>query len=402
MPASLIRSIPLMLLILTWVLSAELVQGLQDGWSRPFALTYAIHCGYALSLIPYYFLRRNRLAHHGSVPSPPDVTNFHLFTGTLFLSIVSSATALSWYHSLSGTSVAGNSAVYQAASAFALIFSACILHERVTVPKVTAVSIALCGVALVALGAPPGGRDTTIGYIWVTISTALYGFYEVMYSKLFVVGAAVASVGSHSNAVQSNTATTTSTTSGNECEGEERDTSIITDDDGGAYIPLSSSSTSTSPSSGGLGGSLLSAESSALVLGCMGLWTLISQWPFFFIFSAAGLEPFDLSPPPSKIHGIATAIVLDFIFNVSLLWGISTSSPFAMSLSTTLVVPATVLTDWLLHSILPSPLSTAGTLLILVAVTILLLPEGFWRTQCRRYFNHQSSNDLLTKPLTNP
>ncbi len=399
LPASLVKSIPLVLLILTWVLSAELVQGLQDGWSRPFALTYAIHCGYALSLIPYYFLRRTRLARGPSTPSPPDVTNFHLFSGTLFLSIVSSATALSWYHSLSGTSVAGNSAVYQASSAFALIFSACILHERVTAPKVTAVSIALCGVALVALGAPPGGRDTTMGYIWVTISTALYGFYEVMYSKLFVVINNNASEGN----IQSNTTTSTTTNASNEeYEGEERQSSSSTDN--GIYIPLSSTTTNNSGTSGSgsVGGSLLSAESSALVLGCMGLWTLVSQWPFFFIFAAAGLEPFEPSPPPSKIHGIATAIVLDFIFNVSLLWGISTSTPFAMSLSTTLVVPATVLTDWLLHSILPSALSMTGTLLILLAVTILLLPEGFWRTQCRRYFNHQSSNDLLTKPLTNP
>ena len=407
MQSALIRFVPLSLMILTWVASAVILQGLQDNWSRPFALTYCVHVGYTLSFVPWYLLRRARLARNS--PGPREFPLWYLLSGSFFLSVLASAVALCWYSSLSGTSVAGNSAVYQASSAFALIFSTFLLRERVTPIKVAAVAIALAGLALVAVGAPTGkgSRDTPIGYVWVTISAALYGFYEVAFARIFGFGSGgTVSQGraghprpysfgektcggfklNYADAFDPETAEEAAEAY-SALKGEDDVVAVRT---ASAAAAASSSAVTLTPSdaaattattdiataSSSFDRSLSAAETSAGVLGLMGLWTLFTQWPIFFIAAAAQLEPLDLAPL-TKAGGIALSMALDFFFNLFLLWGISSSTPFTMSLSTTLVVPATILTDYILHNTLPSPLSAGGTVLILFAVSLLLTPHDF-------------------------
>ena len=40
----------------TWVLMSEFIQGMQEGWQKPWFILYVIHCGYALNLIIYWVL----------------------------------------------------------------------------------------------------------------------------------------------------------------------------------------------------------------------------------------------------------------------------------------------------------------------------------------------------------
>jgi drug/metabolite transporter (DMT)-like permease len=346
---SLSAALPLVLLVVTWCVMGELLQGLQDGWPRPWMLTYAIHSGYALALIPFAVLRRARLARGGASPLPPLGA---VAVRALGLSVLSSCVAVAWYASLSGTSVAGNSAVYQSSSAFALLFSALLLGEKVTRGKVAACIVSLAGVALVAVGAwsAHNGRDTAAGYAWVLTSTALYALYEVVYSRLFVPA--------------------------------------TPDEEPAAYALLPGSVGVVEGSSATAGGSAAAAETSALVLGLMGAWTLVTQWPIFFVAAAAGLEPLALAPM-AKARVIALAIASDAVYNLALLWAISTSSPFATSLATTLVVPATIAADAILHGTLPAPAAAVGTVLILGAVAALNAPPDAWawlaqRARCAR------------------
>ena len=123
--ALLLSSAPLLLLIVTWVLLGELIQGLLDGWPRPWLLTYCIKSGFTLCLLPYALLRHLRL--RGPSPLPLPRPAWALARVGAALSPISTACSLAWYVSLSGTSFAGNSAVYQAASAFALLLSALLL-----------------------------------------------------------------------------------------------------------------------------------------------------------------------------------------------------------------------------------------------------------------------------------
>ena len=344
--AAAVAAAPLLLLVITWVAMGELLQGLQVGWQRPWALTFAIHSGYALALVPYFFLRRARRARGGASPLPPPAA---VAARTLGLSLLSSTVAVTWYASLNGTSVAGNSAVYQSSGAFALLFSAALLGERATRGKLAAVAASLAGVALVAAGARGGGgRDTPAGYAWVIASTALYALYEVLFSRLFAPPAACGGSGGDAGA-------------------------------GGGYAPLpldeGAAAGAAPPAPPAPLAQLAAAETSALVLGCMGVWTLFTQWPVFFAAAAARLEPLDLAPP-GKARLIAAAVALDAVYNLALLWSVSTSSPFVTSLATTLVVPATIVADLVIHSTLPSPLAAAGTVVILGAVAALLAPPG--------------------------
>jgi drug/metabolite transporter (DMT)-like permease len=345
-------AIPLSLLVSTWVAMGFLLQGLQDGWERPWALTYAIHSGYTLSLIPYAILRRLRVS-RGEAPLLPPLRSTLLFT--LGLSLLSSCVAITWYASLNGTSVPGNSAVYQSCAAFTLIFSVLFLGERVTLVKGTACAVSLAGVALVTVGASGGtnNRDTVAGYAWVTASTLLYAFYEVIFARLFLPRKAACG---------------------------ENDRLVVAEAHDASETLLPEAALDDDAGAGSHAGSLAAAETSALVLGLMGVWTFCLQWPIFFIANAAQLEPLDLAPM-SKAKILAIAVGCDAIFNLSLLWAISTSSPFATSLATTLVVPASIVADLIINQKLPTPLAAVGMCLILGAVAALNAPPAFWRSR---------------------
>ena len=340
--------VPLSLLVTTWVVMGFLLQGLQDGWERPWALTYSIHSGYSLSLLPFAVLRRLRVSHGGATKMPP-LRSVLMYT--LGLSLLSSTVAVTWYASLNGTSVPGNSAVYQSCAAFTLIFSVLLLGERVTSVKATACAVSLAGVALVTVGASGGTnhRDTVAGYAWVTASTVLYAFYEVIFARLFMPHKVARAANDGADASEPR---------------EESETLLL---------PPAQEDDNRS-------GSLAAAETSALVLGLMGVWTLCLQWPIFFIADAAKLETLDLAPL-SKAKVLAIAVGCDAIFNLSLLWAISTSSPFATSLATTLVVPASIVADLVINQTLPTPIAAAGMCLILGAVAALNAPTSFWRSR---------------------
>jgi hypothetical protein len=120
-------------------------------------------------------------------------------------------------------------------------------------------------------------------------------------------------------------------------------------------------------------GALWEAEKAALVLGSMGVFTLLLQWPLFLAFDRGGVEPFEW-PPPSKLRLLLLDAGLDTLYNGLLLVGIATTSPLTMSLGSMLVVPASMLADWSLHGIVPSAGSIVGIGLILCGFVLLQAP----------------------------
>ena len=354
--AQLVAVAPLTLFILSWVLLGELIQGLLSSeWSKPWFLTYCIKSGFAISLIPYYILRRLRLSRPVAVNLP--VKERTLIFSAAALSPISTVCTITWYISLSGTSFAGNSAVYQSATAFSLVLSYFLLREAITLRKAVCVVGAAIGVCMVIMGGSnSGGRNTVEGYAWVLLSTILYALYEVLYARLTkpIVGA------------------------GNSVEGRENASTEAES----PLLPIPVSESAIEESDAALV-ALARAETAALVVGGIGVVTLFTQWPLFFIASAAGWEPFEW-PPADKAQLIILNLSLDSIYNLSLLWGISTSSAFAMQLASTLVLPVGVVADWILHDTLPSAMAVVGGLVVLFAVVALEMPlsarcEQSWR-----------------------
>jgi hypothetical protein len=243
----------LALLVTSWVLMAELIQGLQVGWSKPWAITYVIHGGYAINLIVYALLRLVRhCRRRGESPASPSPSAcaalVHPSCGRLalaafLLQLLAAVVAMTWYISLPDTTVAGNNAVYQSASAWVLVLQllfyprgggepppddeekeegeeedgeegqeALLIEEgapldvdrpsrsdssssssssRLAV-QIIAITVCLAGVMLVTFAPPsttdgadpstsPQPRQTVSGYLWVLASTVLYASYEVLY-----------------------------------------------------------------------------------------------------------------------------------------------------------------------------------------------------------------------------
>lgn len=40
----------------TWVMMSEFIQGMQEGWQKPWFILYVIHSGYAFNLVIYWVL----------------------------------------------------------------------------------------------------------------------------------------------------------------------------------------------------------------------------------------------------------------------------------------------------------------------------------------------------------
>lgn len=368
---SALSATPLLLLIFTWLAMAELLQGLEDGYSKPAFLTYVVHSGYGTALVPWLLLWRARRASG----RPPPVSAQRLVLAACPLSIGAYAVAMTWYISLPLTSVAANTAVYTSASAFVVFLSVPILGHAVTLAKLAAVALSITGVALVAFGSSSassssGGapsRDTPAGFAWVIASTAGYAVYEVGYAWLASPPKGSAALALHTAPDGAATSLLLSSPRSN-VSNEGKVDGEAARARGGEH----------EPEAAGAGAALADkAEAAALVLGAMGVWTLVLLWPALLVANAAGWEPFE-APPPDKARLLALNVALDTLYNLSLLWGIATTSPLTMSVATTLVVPVGILVDWIVHGTLPTLQALGGAVLIVSSILVLHAPRAWW------------------------
>jgi drug/metabolite transporter (DMT)-like permease len=115
------------------------------------------------------------------------------------------------------------------------------------------------------------------------------------------------------------------------------------------------------------------AELSAYMLGMMGLGIAATLWPLFFILDRAGVEPF-VMPDGPHMRKLAVSAVLDALFNIAMLFGILVTSPLWTAVGTILVIPGTMVVDWMLHGAVVGAQQAGGILLILIGFGILQAP----------------------------
>lgn len=121
---------------------------------------------------------------------------------------------------------------------------------------------------------------------------------------------------------------------------------------------------------------LYQAEVSAYMLGIIGLVLLLTLWPVFFVLDKTGVEAFEW-PDAALARKLALSCVLDGTFNCSLLFGILVMSALWTSVGTILVVPGTLLADWILHGTLVGGQAAAGVVAILAGFVVLQAPMSF-------------------------
>lgn len=370
----------------SWVAMGEMLQNLQvSSFNKPLFLTWAVHSGYALALIPAALLRCCAARQRGATDKDAGKTStgdtsgemLHRVTRTIpsairggskpaqsrrctcrrswttaALAVLAALAGYLWYVSLKRTTAAANAAIYQCGPALVFVLSVLALGERVTVRKVLAVALCVGGVVAVTLSHPhtdnPGLRPSALGYAFELGSVLSYALYEVCFKRWFE--------GEGHEPAPSN-----------KREPADSEDAGLGRTTGRTYQPSVEGYRARPPSSG----VVEQAADSFHTLGMIGLWSIALLPPFMPLLDAAGLEPFEWPPAPD-IPLIALNIGLDLCFNSLLLVSISLTGPVFVSLGTTFVVPASLVVDWFIHHTELSPRAFVGVALILVGFVVLL------------------------------
>lgn len=235
--------------------------------------------------------------------------------------------AYAWYLSLHMTIPSANNAIYQSASAFVFVFSVFLTKETVTIQKVLAVVAAIGGVILVTIFHDKGTNK---------VHDSVLGYILVIVSTcMYALYEVLAK----------------------KC------------------IPQ-------------VGGKFDRFINSIAMLSCIGVFSLVTIWPGVIIVHYTGYETFEV---PSNHIGslIAVNMFLDTMFNLFLLFGIALSSPLFISIGSMLVIPVTLITDVVIHSIHVPVGVIMGCALIAMAFVLL-----HWRD--KRTVHSSDEEDMVS------
>ncbi|KXL51569.1 hypothetical protein M433DRAFT_59999 [Acidomyces richmondensis BFW] len=214
----------LLLTVLGFTINTEATAYFEDvlGWKKPFATLYITHSSLALPWIlhlAYLRLRdrhvpyrtwvrdyNNRLcsaistidsyANHGptlickcgsGVRGPLDF----LATTMAIVTIVLTVSGVSWFLSLSLTTPADLTAIYNCSTFFAAVFSVPILKERIGWFSIIAVALSICGTFTIAYGDTTAkhdpeskiGTSRLFGNLIACVGAVAFGLYEVVFKK---------------------------------------------------------------------------------------------------------------------------------------------------------------------------------------------------------------------------
>lgn len=111
-----------------------------------------------------------------------------------------------------------------------------------------------------------------------------------------------------------------------------------------------------------------------LTLGLIGVFHILLTWPGIIILDYAGVETFEW-PAHDALVALLTTTFLDSIFNVLLLIGIALTSALFMSVGCLLTIPASMLSDWVLHGTVMQGGSIGGVVLIAAGFAVLAWAE---------------------------
>lgn len=214
----------LLLTVLGFTINTEATAYFEDvlGWKKPFATLYITHSSLVLPWIlhlaylrikdrhvpyktwvrdyndqlrtvistidayashgPTLFCKRN-----GNVGGPLDF----LATTMAIVTIVLTVSGVSWFLSLSLTTPADLTAIYNCSTFFAAVFSIPILKEKVGWPSIIAVALSICGTFTIAYGDTTAkhdpeskiGTSRLFGNLIACVGAVAFGLYEVVFKK---------------------------------------------------------------------------------------------------------------------------------------------------------------------------------------------------------------------------
>jgi len=190
-----------------------------------------------------------------------------------------------WYTSLKVTVVSLNNTIYQSNCVFVLLFSFLLLGEQVTFTKFFACILSIGGVVMVTFSMPTDpdspAGNSVVGIICDVVACLCFALWEVGF------------------------------------------TFITT-----KYLQMTNQLADT-----------------LLFMVGIGMVNLLLFWPFMILLHFTGIESFELPPDWEAALTIATPGFLEMIVTISLLYGITLSSPVFMAMGMVLVIPVTFFSD---------------------------------------------------------
>jgi drug/metabolite transporter (DMT)-like permease len=385
----------LLLIVVLWVAMAEVAQAMQSGcgqgdnkpYHKPYAVTFVIHVGYTLCLVvavawtavEHMLERRQRRGAVSDDVLSPAAVNWKAWQWILLkcalLGLYTNLIGYTYYRSLPLISVSANVAIYNSAGAFVYVFTLLLRMERFNWLKVLALAISVGGVCLVQfLSTPlaampcPGDDPTptpaavsgaTEGYVLVVISTITYASYEVIYKRWLppsVYRAASVPLGAAAAAAAA----------AGDGESDEQ-TSLLP-------VNHTDSSGKKAPEAAAGASMWSDVKFSFMTLGLIGLFHSLLNWPGLLILDATGVETFEL-PEARAGESLMVTMVMDSAFNVLLLIGIALTSPLFISVGSLLTIPASILSDWLVHGRVMDGGALGGVAMIAVGFLLLTFAE---------------------------
>eukprot|EP01060_Flectonema_neradi_P029496 TRINITY_DN4090_c0_g1_i1.p1 TRINITY_DN4090_c0_g1~~TRINITY_DN4090_c0_g1_i1.p1 ORF type:complete len:394 (+),score=28.31 TRINITY_DN4090_c0_g1_i1:57-1238(+) len=174
----------LFLVIFFWVGQAEVTQSLQTdgGYNKPYLISWLNHV-MAVLIIPIQFsLSKCR-------GLPEEITSIKKSDFSLRCSLLATVYLIAdlvWYTGLAHTTVAVGTTLFNTSCVFTYILSVIFIGESLCIRKVSAVALALGGVAVFSfLGGTSGEDDDEDNSWWadmfIVVAAALYAVYEVLF-----------------------------------------------------------------------------------------------------------------------------------------------------------------------------------------------------------------------------
>lgn len=231
----------------------------------------------------------------------------------------------SWYASVTGMSMAANTVIYQSACIFVYAFSICLLGETLQLNKILGVLLAVVGVFMIVSQKEEaeGLEERSICYFYCIISTLFYALFEVLYDRFYV--------------------------------GQHVPHKEDVDDEEEVSHPK------------------VGMCEIILALGLRGLVVFLITPGALGFLNWTGQEVLKY-PSEKETWQLVYISLMDWVFNIGFLLGIVVFSPLWITVGLVLVIPAGLITDFLLRDLEVTNIAILGTLAVLAAFLLLNIP----------------------------
>ncbi|XP_065918998.1 uncharacterized protein [Dysidea avara] len=304
----------------------------------PYLLVYWIHSFYSLMYIVWKIWRIFPGGYKCNRVGDGLISPRRMLIITGYLSFISLISSYFWYLSLSGTSVAVNSSIYQSSPAVVFMLAIPLLGEVITLVKLISLMMSVGGACVVGIysnrhDSSNNTNGDSIPAEW-NITSFVASTSTASHDKTTPLGIMY----------------------------------LLLAVSTFALLQVSIKKLSSPP------GDPAAIPNSLRTLGLMGVHTLLWMWPPIFILHYAGIEVFSW-PSRYTLMLMAVSAGVEVVNTASVITCIALVSPMFTSVGAILVIPASVVWDYFSHHYVENYLAYIGTVAIIAGFVGFVISE---------------------------